>query len=171
MCGSRTGPGNGLCVVQQRPGCGQPRVGLPAAPVVSEIRLTSPYLHIVRTGPTATILGPPGEEGWRTEAKEEKRPQFSLNNIQIVNGRRFHRRRWPAEKRHQVPHRGGDPFVSTIPIMPTATSTRSSALWSTGRRLRSRQNSGVHRRRAYTLAIDFKELDILLPGLCPHSYR
>lgn len=88
------------------------------APVVSEARLRSPYVHIVRTGANtynfSDLLEKKGPE--KPEPSKE-RARFAISNIAVANGAiDFIDRGLAAEKRHRV--RGlelGIPFVSTIP--------------------------------------------------------
>ncbi|WP_298272672.1 DUF748 domain-containing protein [Geobacter sp.] len=93
-----------------------PKTVFRAAPIVREARLSSPYLHIVRTAPNTYNFSDLLERKGAPK-KEEGRFEFSLNNLAIANGAiDFVDRGLPAEKRHQV--RGielGVPFVSTIP--------------------------------------------------------
>jgi len=88
------------------------------APVVSEVRLRSPYVHLVRTGANAynfsDLLARKGPE--KPEPTTE-RARFAVSNITVTNGTiDFIDRGLPVEKRHRV--RGLElevPFVSTIP--------------------------------------------------------
>lgn len=88
------------------------------APIVSELRVSSPYLHLVRTGANTYNFSDLLEKKQPTAAnKKEQRPAFSLNNISLVNGAiDFVDQALPAVKRHEV--RGLElavPFISTIP--------------------------------------------------------
>lgn len=88
------------------------------APIVSDAQLSSPYVHLVRTGPNtynfSDLLEKKGPE--KPEPAKE-RARFSVSNIAVTNGSvDFIDRGLAVEKRHQV--RGlelGVPFVSTIP--------------------------------------------------------
>ncbi len=88
------------------------------APIVSEARLRSPYVHLVRTGANAYNFSDLLEK--KTPEKPEpskERARFSVSNISVTNGSiDFIDRGLAAEKQHHV--RGlelGVPFVSTIP--------------------------------------------------------
>ena len=85
------------------------------APIVSEVRLTAPYVHVVRTDANSYNFSDL-MEGKEKKKGEEKQVRFSLNNITVENGSvDFIDRALPEEKRHTV--RGiqvGIPFVSNI---------------------------------------------------------
>ncbi len=88
------------------------------APIVSEARLRSPYVHLVRTGANAYNFSDLLEKKAPEKPEPSKeRARFSVSNISIVNGSiDFIDRGLAAEKQHHV--RGlelGVPFVSTIP--------------------------------------------------------
>ncbi|ABQ28477.1 DUF748 domain-containing protein [Geotalea uraniireducens] len=88
------------------------------APIISEARITSPYLRIVRTGANtysfSDLLG-----GKKKKGPEEGLPRFSLNNIAVTNGSiDFIDRGLPVEKLHAL--RKVEltiPFVTTIPYL------------------------------------------------------
>lgn len=88
------------------------------APIVSEARLRSPYVHLVRTGANAynfsDILEKKGPEN--PQPKKE-RARFSVSNIAVTNGSiDFIDQGLAVEKRHRVSGLElGVPFVSTIP--------------------------------------------------------
>ncbi|MRR36428.1 AsmA family protein [bacterium] len=88
------------------------------APIVSEARLRSPYVHIVRTGANtynfSDLLEKKGPE--KPEPSKE-RARFAVSNIVVANGAiDFIDRGLAAEKRHRVSGLElGVPFVSTIP--------------------------------------------------------
>ncbi|WP_236685642.1 AsmA family protein [Geobacter pickeringii] len=87
------------------------------APIVSEARIRSPYLHLVRTGANRYNFSDLLEQKGPPKKGDEKPARFSLNNITVSGGSvDFIDQGLPAEKRHQV--RGIEialPFVSTIP--------------------------------------------------------
>lgn len=87
------------------------------APIVSEVRLRSPYLHLVRTGANRYNFSDLLEKKGAPKKGDEKPARFSLNNITVSGGSvDFIDQGLPVEKRHQV--RGIEiaiPFVSTIP--------------------------------------------------------
>ena len=83
------------------------------APVVSELKLTSPTLHLVRNADKTynfsdlldrALAGPPGPP-----------PRFSISNIQISDGRIDFDDR-PERRQHQITQLAlGIPFVSSLP--------------------------------------------------------
>lgn len=88
------------------------------APVVSETRIASPHISIVRTGAN-TYNFSDLMQGKEEKKSDGKRPLFSLNNIMVENGSLdFIDRGIPVEKHHKIRKiRIGIPFVSTIPYM------------------------------------------------------
>lgn len=85
-------------------------------PIVTEMRLTAPYLHIVRT--TANTYN--FSDLLAEKAKKPGKPfRFSLNNITVADGAvDFDDRALPQEKRHTV--RGievGIPFLGNTPYL------------------------------------------------------
>jgi len=90
------------------------------APVLKQIQVTNPYLHIVRNPDGSTYnfsdlvekFSKPGPEA---AAEPESEARFSLNNIQIVNGRvEFDDK--PKSARHTVSEINvAIPFVSNLP--------------------------------------------------------
>lgn len=88
------------------------------APIVSELRVSSPYLHLVRTGANTYNFSDLLEKKQPTAKKEPEKPfAFSLNNISVVNGSiDFIDQGLPVEKRHQIRRLElAVPFISTIP--------------------------------------------------------
>lgn len=88
------------------------------APIVSEARLRSPYVHLVRTGANAYNFSDLLEKKGAEKPEPSKgRARFSVSNISVTNGSiDFIDRGLAVEKQHHV--RGlelGVPFVSTIP--------------------------------------------------------
>ena len=88
------------------------------APIVSEARLRSPYVHLVRTGANtynfSDLLEKKGPE--KPEPSKE-RARFAVSNIVVANGAiDFIDRGLAVEKLHRVSGLElGIPFVSTIP--------------------------------------------------------
>ncbi|WP_306537279.1 DUF748 domain-containing protein [Geobacter sp.] len=134
------------------------------APVVSEARLRSPYVHIVRTGANAynfsDLLEKKGQE--KPEPAKE-RPRFAVSNITVTNGAiDFIDQGLAAEKRHRV--RGlelGVPFVSTIPhyadsyIAPRFRAVVNGSPLALDGKLRPFTSAAE-----YSLDINLKELDV-----------
>ncbi|RNC68376.1 MAG: DUF748 domain-containing protein [Desulfuromonadales bacterium] len=88
------------------------------APVVSEARLRSPYVHLVRTGAnTYNFSDLLEKKGPEKQEKPTERARFAVSNIVVTNGAiDFIDRGLAAEKRHRVSGLElGIPFVSTIP--------------------------------------------------------
>ncbi|WP_298434734.1 DUF748 domain-containing protein, partial [Geobacter sp.] len=87
------------------------------APIVSEARLRSPHLHLVRTGANRYNFSDLMEKKGAARKGDETPPRFSLNNFIISGGSiDFIDQGLSVEKRHGV--RDIDlavPFVSTIP--------------------------------------------------------
>lgn len=93
-----------------------PRSIFRLAPIVGEAQLTSPYVHVVRTGANTynfsdLLVGKEKKKG-----EKEKPFRFSLNNITINNGSvDFIDRALPREKRHTLRSiEVGIPFISNI---------------------------------------------------------
>ena len=89
------------------------------APIVSEARLASPYLRIVRTGANSYNFSDLLEGNKEKKGKEEGQPRFSLNNVAITNGSvDFIDRGLRVEKRHAVRKiEIAIPFVTTMPYL------------------------------------------------------
>lgn len=89
------------------------------APIVSEARLASPYLRIVRTGANSYNFSDLLEGKKEKKGEKAGLPRFSVNNIAIVNGSvDFIDRGLPVEKRHAVRKvEIAIPFVSTMPYL------------------------------------------------------
>ncbi len=84
-------------------------------PVLSEIRLVKPYVNIIRHRDGSYNFMDLVEEFTKKPAKQSKPLNYSLNNIQVIDGR-IDLDDGPKKTRHEV--RGihlGVPFVSNLP--------------------------------------------------------
>ena len=93
-----------------------------AAPVVSEVRLNSPYVRLERTAANTynfSDLLRRKDSGGAGSKKPAETPRFSLNNIIISNGAiDFHDRAVAVGKTHTVRHLNLSlPFFGTMPYM------------------------------------------------------
>jgi hypothetical protein len=86
------------------------------APIVAEARISSPYVHIVRTAANTYNFSDLLESKKGEKEKKGKTPRFSVNNITIDNGSiDFIDQALPAEKKHTLRRiEIGVPFVSNI---------------------------------------------------------
>ena len=87
------------------------------APIVSEMAINAPYVHLERTGPNRFNFSDLLER--KAEEKMVESPRFSLNNIVISNGRvEFDDRAVPVPTRHTVARLALQvPFISNIPYL------------------------------------------------------
>jgi flagellar motor protein MotB len=88
--------------------------------IISELKLSSPYLHVVRNAPnsfnfTDLLVQRPGKK----EQKKEGTPLFSVNNITLSNGSiDFQDKALSVEKFHRVRDLAiAVPFVSNMPYL------------------------------------------------------
>lgn len=86
------------------------------APIVGRARISSPYIHIVRTAANTYNFSDLLEGKKEPKEKSGKTPRFSVNNITIDNGSiDFIDQALPAEKRHTLRRiELGVPFISNI---------------------------------------------------------
>jgi uncharacterized protein involved in outer membrane biogenesis len=86
------------------------------APIVGEARISSPYIHIVRTAANKYNFSDLVEGKKEKKEKSDKPQRFSLNNITIDNGSiDFIDLALPAEKSHTLRRiELGIPFISNI---------------------------------------------------------
>jgi uncharacterized protein involved in outer membrane biogenesis len=93
-----------------------------AAPVVSELRLVSPYVHLERTAANTynfSDLLQRQEAAGAVKKKPAESSLFSLNNIIVSNGAiDFHDKAEPVEKTHKVRHLNISlPFIGSMSYM------------------------------------------------------
>lgn len=134
------------------------------APVVSEARLRSPYVHLVRTGAnTYNFSDLLEKKGFEKPEKPKERARFAVSNIVVTNGAiDFIDQGLAAEKRHRVGGLElGVPFVSTIPhhadsyIAPRFRAVVNGSPLALDGKLRPFTSAAE-----YSLDINLKELDV-----------
>lgn len=148
-----------------------------AAPVISKVRIRTPYIHLIRTGANTYNFSDLLESKGPKKEKADKPARFSLNNIVISNGSvDFLDRGIPAEKSHTVRRiEVGIPFISTIPylaekyIMPSFSAVVNGAPLHAEGKMKP-----FARAREVSLDIDLKNLNLpyyfaYVPGPVPVS--